>query len=69
MVKITSKIEERIKESGLRDDYIAEQLGVSKKTVYNWKKGLSYPTFETGFVLSILLGCKMDDLIGVENEE
>lgn len=68
-MKVISKIEERIKESGLRDDYIAEQLGVSKKTVYNWKKGLSYPTFEMGLALSILLECKMDDLIGVENEE
>lgn len=68
-IRIVSKIGDKIEESGLRDDYIADKLKVSKKTVYNLKKGLSYPTFEKTFILAKVLGCKADDLAEVVIEE
>jgi transcriptional regulator with XRE-family HTH domain len=61
-MKLISRIGEKIKESGLRDDFIADKLGVSKKTIYNLKNGISYPTFEKAFLLAKILGCKVDDL-------
>lgn len=68
--QLISKIGERIKESGLRDDFIASRLNVSRKTVYNLKRGLSYPTFEKAFELAFILGCTVDDLAErVEKDE
>lgn len=65
-MEIHSKIGEKIKESGLKDSYIAEKIGgVTQKTIYNWRKGLSYPTFEKAFVLARILNCKVDDLAEV----
>jgi transcriptional regulator with XRE-family HTH domain len=70
IVEINSKIGERIKESGLKDSYIAEKIGgVSQKTIYNWRKGLSYPTFEKAFILAKILNCKVDDLAEILEEE
>ncbi|USK56594.1 helix-turn-helix domain-containing protein [Cytobacillus solani] len=68
-MKINSKIGVIIDRSGLRDDYIAKRLNVSKKTIYNLKKGLSYPTFEKAFILARILNCKVDDLAEIEEEE
>lgn len=69
-LEINSKIGERIKESGLKDSYIAEKVGgITQKTVYNWRKGLSYPTFEKAFILARILKCKVDDLAEVIDKE
>lgn len=68
-IKIISKIGDKIEESGLRDDYIADKLSVSRKTVYNLKKGLSYPTFEKAFILANIIGCKVDELAEVIIED
>lgn len=67
-MKIHSLIGKRIEESGLRDDYIAKKLGVSKRTIYNLKNGLSYPTFEKAFLLAHILGCKVDDLAEIKKD-
>ncbi|WP_273130039.1 helix-turn-helix domain-containing protein [Bacillus weihaiensis] len=62
-MRVKSNIGKKIEESGLRDDFIARSVGgVSKKTVYNWRKGLSTPSFEKTFILAHILGCKVDDL-------
>jgi transcriptional regulator with XRE-family HTH domain len=68
-MKLISKIGEIIEQSGLRDDFIADKLGVSKRTVYNLKKGLSYPTFEKSFVLAKILKCSVDDLAELMEED
>lgn len=68
-MRIESRIGQKIEESGLRDDFIAKKIGVSKRTVYNLKRGLSYPTFEKAFILADLLGCKVDDLAILIKEE
>jgi transcriptional regulator with XRE-family HTH domain len=68
-MKLISKIGEIIEQSGLRDDFIADKLGVRKRTVYNLKKGLSYPTFEKSFVLAKILKCSVDDLAELMEED
>jgi transcriptional regulator with XRE-family HTH domain len=68
--KVISNIGEKIKESGLRDDYIAMKVGgVTQKTVYNWRKGISYPTFKKTFILAEVLNCSTDDFAKVIAEE
>lgn len=67
-MKVFSNIGLKIAESGLRDGFIAEKLKVSKKTVYNWKNGIGYPTFEKAFILADLLGCKVDDLAEIKKD-
>jgi transcriptional regulator with XRE-family HTH domain len=67
---VLSNIGKKIKESGLRDDYIADKVGgVTQKTVYNWRKGLSYPTFEKAFILANILHCSVDELAIVTLKE
>ena len=68
-MKLISRIGEKIEESGLRDDFIARELNVSKRTIYNLKKGLSYPTFEKAFILASILGCEVGDLAEWEEEQ
>lgn len=69
-MKIKSNIGRIIKDSGLRDEFIAKKVGgVTKKTIYYWKNSLSYPTFEKSFVLAKVLGCKVDDLAEVIEED
>jgi len=69
-MKIVCKIGDVIEKSGLKDSYIAREVGgVSQKTVYNWRKGISYPTFEKSFILAKILSCKVDDLAELEEEE
>ncbi|GIN88718.1 hypothetical protein J6TS2_51040 [Heyndrickxia sporothermodurans] len=67
-MKLVSKIGEKIKESGLRDDYIADRMQISKKQVYNLKKGISFPTFEKAFILASILNCPVDELATFEEE-
>lgn len=69
MMKIVSKIGERIEESGLKNNFIAKKIGgVTPKTIYNWRKGLSYPPFEKAFILAKILNCKVDDLAEIIEE-
>lgn len=69
-LKIISRIGMKIEESGLKDSYIAKKVGgVSQKTIYNWRKGISHPSFEKAFILADLLGCKVDDLAILIKEE
>lgn len=69
-MKIQTKIGEKISESGLKDSFIAAKVGgVSQKTIYNWRNGLSYPTFEKAFILAKILNCKVDDLAELIEEE
>lgn len=67
-MKIESRIGELIEESGLKTKFIAEKCKVSNKQVWNWKKGISYPTFEKTFILAYLLKCKVDDLAEIKKD-
>jgi DNA-binding XRE family transcriptional regulator len=56
------RIEELIKESGLRKDYIANKLGVSTRQLRNYEKQVSYPPMDKAYILADILRVKVDDL-------
>lgn len=60
MIKLI--INERIKETGLKKMYIAEQMGVNKDTLTNWINGRSMIKLDQAVKLARLLNCNVDDL-------
>jgi DNA-binding XRE family transcriptional regulator len=60
-----SRIEELVRESGLKKSYIAEKLEVSVKQFRNYETGHSLIPIDKAFALAKLLGCKVDDLYEV----
>lgn len=61
------KIEELIKQSGLRKDYIANELGISTRQLRNYELQNSYPPIDKAYSLADLLGVKVDDLYEKED--
>lgn len=59
---IKMRLDELIKNSGLKKGYIAKDLNVSKDTLTNWIKGRSYPALDKAALLANLLECTVDDL-------
>lgn len=55
-------IEQLIKESGLRKDYIAEKIEVSTRQLRKYEKFELFIPMEKGLLLANLLGVKVDDL-------
>ena len=60
MIKLI--INERIKDTGLKKMYIAEQMGVNKDTLTNWINGRSMIKLDQAVKLARLLNCNVDDL-------
>ncbi|WP_416149442.1 helix-turn-helix transcriptional regulator [Salipaludibacillus sp. HK11] len=60
-----SRIGECIDERGLKNKFIAKQLGVSQEQVSKWRNGKAYPRVDKLFKLALLLGVKVDDLYEV----
>ena len=50
--------------AGLRQEDIAEKLGIDRSTVAKWEAGESLPRADKLPQLARLLGCKVDDLLG-----
>lgn len=61
------KLKEIIKSKGLKQDFIAEQIGVSKHTITNWVKGHTSPDlFQAQKLKEILNLISIDELIDKE---
>lgn len=56
------RIEELIREKGLRKDFIAKKLGVSYRQLRNYETMDSYPPIDKAYILADLLEVKVDDL-------
>lgn len=56
------RIEELIKERGLRKDFIANKLGISSRQLRNYELQKSYIPMDKAYILADLLGVKVDDL-------
>lgn len=56
------RIEELIKKSGLRKDFIADKLGISTRQLRYYELQKSYPPLDKAYILADLLGVKVDDL-------
>jgi transcriptional regulator with XRE-family HTH domain len=61
---MNSRINELIKISGYKKEYIAQKMEVSIYTITNWCKGYTSPTLEQAQKLKEVLGLKsIDELI------
>lgn len=56
------KIEELIKQSGLRKDYIADKMQISTRQLRNYELQKSYIPMDKAYILADLLNVKVDDL-------
>lgn len=51
------------KENGLTQEGLAEQLNVSRQSIYKWESGQSYPEVQKLLLISQLLNCNLDELV------
>ena len=64
-----TKLNELIKDSGLKKRYIAGKLGVNLNTISNWVKGTTYPNSNQLVKLKQILNLKsIDELIEANND-
>ena len=59
---IRCRLEELIKESGLRKDYIAKKLKISTRQLRNYEIQKNFIPMDKAYILANLLGVKTDDL-------
>ena len=57
----TQMVSRLIAESELSDREIAEMMGLTIQTINKWRHGNGLPDVENLFILSRILGVKMDD--------
>jgi len=57
------KIGGLIKDAGMTERTIAEQMHLSVQAINKWKHGKSLPDIENMYILSQILGKKVDDLL------
>lgn len=61
-MKLHCRLEQLIKESGLRKDFIADKLEISTRQLRNYELQKNYIPMDKAYVLAELLNCKLDDL-------
>jgi transcriptional regulator with XRE-family HTH domain len=69
MLMLRPKIENLIKESGLRKDFVAAKLRTSTRMLRKYEKGESIMPMEKAYILARLLGVRVDDLYEYEEDE
>jgi len=62
LMVIKLKIGQLIKERGLKQRYVAKEIGVNENTIVNWIRGRSIPRLDKAILLAELLDCKITDL-------
>ena len=67
-MKLRCNLEQLIKESGLRKDFIAKKLGISTKQLRNYETMKSFIPMDKAFMLAEILNCKIEDLYTKEEE-
>ena len=65
--EISCNIEHQMILAGYTEETLAEAIGVSAKTVYNYLNGKTAPRTDTLFKIAKVLGCTPDDLFYVES--
>jgi len=59
-------IEELIEASGLKNEYIAEKVGVDVRTLYKWRKGETMPRLDKAVKLAEVLDVEVMELYTLE---
>lgn len=60
-MELKCNLEELIKRSGLRKDYIAKKLGISTRQLRNYEKQINFIPMDKALILKELLNCSLDD--------
>ena len=66
-MKIEKRIKELREEAGLNQTQLAAQIGVSRKAVEFWEKGINEPKATYIYRLSVFFDVYADYLLGLEN--
>lgn len=66
---IGKRISELRKAKGYTQEYIAEQLGVSRQAVSKWESGASYPSTENLLKFSTLLEVPVNEILLIQENE
>jgi len=64
-----SRIGEWIDKRGLKNKFIAKELGVSQEQVSKWRNNKAYPRLDKAFKLASLLSVKVDDLYSTDTSD
>ncbi len=56
------RVDDLIKKSGYKKQYVAAKMGVNKDTITNWSKNKSMIRLDQAVKLSKILNCKLEDL-------
>jgi transcriptional regulator with XRE-family HTH domain len=56
------KLEELIKNSGLKKDFIANKIGISSRQLRNYELQKNYIPMDKAYLLAEILNCKLDEL-------
>ena len=57
-------LKRQIIEKGVKQTWLAEQLGVTNDTISRWVVGENIPKADQAVKLATLLGCTVDELFG-----
>lgn len=60
-VELKCNLEELIKKSGLRKDFIAKKLGISTRQLRNYELMVNFIPMDKAMILAELLNCSLDD--------
>lgn len=60
------KLQSLRKTSGLSQEELAQELGVSRQAVSKWESGTSYPEMDKLILMTRLFKCSLDDLVNDE---
>lgn len=60
-MELECNLEELIKRSGLRKDFIAKKLGISTRQLRNYELMVNFIPMDKAIILAELLNCSLDD--------
>lgn len=66
-MNIAERIKELREEAGLNQTQLAAQIGVSRKAVEFWEKGINEPKATYIYRLAVFFDVSADYLLGLEN--
>ncbi|EOH75028.1 helix-turn-helix domain-containing protein [Enterococcus malodoratus] len=65
---VGQRLKQRRNELHLKQDYVAEKLGITRQTMSNWENGRSYPDIERIIRLSEIYDLSLDELLKGDRE-
>ena len=67
-MSISEKLKQARTDKNLTQEEVAEKVGVSRQTVYNWEQGKSYPDIASVMIISDICGISLDSLLKGDTE-